>query len=191
MSPYGITRPHWVNTLRSRQHGCHFADDTFKRTFLNENVRIPIKNSLKFVHKGPINNIPALAQIMAWQQSGDKPLSEPTVAKLPTHICITRPQWVNSQKTSYISPSQAKDKVEYSLLSHSQFSPKYSQETPPWLSSKGKICGVMLYFVYHSSWWVHLAITSRLFSLALGLFHWHSLLITRALIQYKYVILPV
>ena len=33
----------WLNTLRPRQHGCHFADDTFKRIFLNENVRISIK----------------------------------------------------------------------------------------------------------------------------------------------------
>ena len=34
--------------------------DTFKRIFLNERVRISIKMSLKFVPKGPINNIPAL-----------------------------------------------------------------------------------------------------------------------------------
>ena len=26
---------------------------------------------------GPIDNIPALVQVMAWHQSGDKPLSEP------------------------------------------------------------------------------------------------------------------
>ena len=49
-----------LNTLRPRQDGRHFADDTFKRIFLNENVRIAIKISLKFVAKGPINNIPAL-----------------------------------------------------------------------------------------------------------------------------------
>ena len=83
-----------VNTLRPRQHGRHFADDTFKRIFLNENVEILIEVSLKFVHKGPINNIPALVQIMAWRQPGDKPLSEPMVVRLPTHICVTRPQWV-------------------------------------------------------------------------------------------------
>ena len=51
--------------------------------------------SLKFVPKGPINNIPALVQIMAWRLPGDKPLVEPMVVRLPTHICITRPQWVN------------------------------------------------------------------------------------------------
>ena len=85
----------WLNTLRPRQDGRHFADDTFKRIFLNENVRISIKISPKFVPKGPINNIPALVQIMAWRRPGDKPLSEPTMTRLPTHICVIRPQWVN------------------------------------------------------------------------------------------------
>ena len=84
-----------VNSLRPRQNGRHFADDTFKCIFLNENVRISIENSLKFVPKGPINNIPALVQIMTWRRSGDKPLSEPMIVSLSTHICVTRPQWVN------------------------------------------------------------------------------------------------
>ena len=82
----------FFNTLRLRQHGRHFADDTFKRIFLNENVIIAIKISLKFVPKGPINNIPALVQIMAWRQPGDKPLSEAMMVSLLTHICVTRPQ---------------------------------------------------------------------------------------------------
>ena len=90
---------HWslgnFNTLRRRHNGRHFADDIFKCIFLNENVWIPIKISLKFVPKGSINNIPALVQIMAWRRPGDKPLSEPMMFSLPTHICITRPQWVN------------------------------------------------------------------------------------------------
>ena len=84
----------WLNTLRPRQNGRHFTDDTFKRIFLNKNVRISIKVSLKFVPKCPINNIPALVQIMAWRRPGDKPLSEPMI-RLPVHICVTRPQWVN------------------------------------------------------------------------------------------------
>ena len=83
------------NTLRPRQNERHFADDTFNRIFLNENVRISIKISLKFVPKGPINNNPALVQIMACRRSGDKPLSEPMMVSLLTHICVTRPQWVN------------------------------------------------------------------------------------------------
>ena len=36
----------------------------------------------------------ALVQIMAWCRSGDKPLSEPMLVTLLTHICVTRPQWV-------------------------------------------------------------------------------------------------
>ena len=91
---------HWrLNTLRPRQNGRRFADDTFKRIFLNENVRISIKISLKFVPVGPINNIPALVLIMAWRRSGDKPLSEPMMVSLSTHICVTRPQWVKRVKT--------------------------------------------------------------------------------------------
>ena len=83
-----------VNTLRPRQHGRYFPDDIFKCIFLNENVGIPIKISMKFVPKGSINIIPALVQIMAWRRPGDKPLSEPMVVSLPTHICVTRTQWV-------------------------------------------------------------------------------------------------
>ena len=82
------------NTLRPRRNEQYFADDIFKRIFFNENVWISIKISLKFVPKGPINNSPALVQIMAWRRSGDKPLSEPMLIFVPTHICVTRPQWV-------------------------------------------------------------------------------------------------
>ena len=53
------------NSLSPRHNGRLFADDTFKRIFLNENIRISTKNSLKFVPKGLINNIPALVLIMA------------------------------------------------------------------------------------------------------------------------------
>ena len=60
--------------IEPRQNGRHIADDIFKCIFLNENIWISIK---KFVPKGPINNIPALIQIMAWCRPGDKPLSEP------------------------------------------------------------------------------------------------------------------
>ena len=65
------------NTLRLRQNGCHLTDNIFKCIFLIENGWIVIDISLKFVPKGPINNISALVQIMAWRQPGDKPLFEP------------------------------------------------------------------------------------------------------------------
>ena len=84
-----------VNTLGPRQNGHHFIDDTIKHIFLNENVRISIEISLKFVPKGPVNNIPALIQITAWRRPGDKPLSETMMIRILMHICVTRPQWVN------------------------------------------------------------------------------------------------
>ena len=88
-----------INTLRPGQNGRHFSDDIFKCIFVNENVWIPIKISMRFVPKGPINNIPALVQIMAWRRPDDKPLSEPMMVSLTTHICVCRPLWV--KKTIY------------------------------------------------------------------------------------------
>ena len=58
------------NTLRPRQNGRRFAHHTFKRIFLNENVLIPTKISQKYIRNGPINNIAALIQIMAWRRPG-------------------------------------------------------------------------------------------------------------------------
>ena len=95
-----------INTLRPRQNGCYFPDNISEGIFLKENVWIPIKISLKFVPKSPINNIPALVQIMAWRRPGDKPLSEPMLVRLPTHICVTRPQWVKAEWHKYVSVTQ-------------------------------------------------------------------------------------
>ena len=55
------------------------ADDIFKCIFLNENVRISIQISLKFVPKGSIDNKSALVQVTAWRRTGDKPLPEAMV----------------------------------------------------------------------------------------------------------------
>ena len=54
-----------LNTPGLRHNERHFEDDILKYFFLNENVWIAIKTSLMFVSRGPINNIPALVQIMA------------------------------------------------------------------------------------------------------------------------------
>ena len=93
-----------INTLRPRQSRLQFADDTFKCIFCNENVWIPIQISLKFVPKGSINNITASVQIMVWRRPGDKPLSEPMLARLPTHISVIRPhEWSKTLCTVSIS----------------------------------------------------------------------------------------
>ena len=69
-----------ASTIRPRQNGRHFADDIFKRIFLNGNVWISINIPLKFVPAGHINNIPALVQ------------TEPMTVSLLKHICVTLPQ---------------------------------------------------------------------------------------------------
>ena len=53
------------------------ADDIiFKCIFWNENVRISIQISLKFVPMSPIDKKAALVQVMAWRRTGGKPLPE-------------------------------------------------------------------------------------------------------------------
>ena len=84
-----------INPLRLRQNDLHVWDNILKCIFVNENVWILLNISLKFVPKIPINNIPALVHIMTWPRPGDKPLSEQMMVSLVTHVCITRPQWVN------------------------------------------------------------------------------------------------
>ena len=106
---WGVTRPqqnttkhkicdhsHFYLHIEAKTKWPPFSRRHFEMDFFNENAWISIKISLKFVLKGPINNIPALVQIMAWRQSGDKPLSEPMMVSLMMHICVTRPQWVNN-----------------------------------------------------------------------------------------------
>ena len=57
------------------------ADDVFRCIFLNENDRIPIQISLKFVPRSPIDNKSAWVQVMVWHRIGNKSLREPMVAQ--------------------------------------------------------------------------------------------------------------
>ena len=93
--PLGVTSHNvLINTFRQRETYPNYGNVIYKFIF-NENAWISIKISLKFVPKGPIKIFLHLVQ-MAWRQPGDKPLSEPMVFSLLTHICVAQPQWVNS-----------------------------------------------------------------------------------------------
>ena len=50
-------------SLGPRQNSSYFADNILKCIFFDENLRFFIQISLKFVSKGPIENIPAQVQI--------------------------------------------------------------------------------------------------------------------------------
>ena len=73
---------------------------------------------------------------MAWRHSGDKPLSEPMMVSLPTHICVIRPQWVNSFALGILTYTTDHGHyypklwlVKYSIYNH------YFNH--PWFISKG------------------------------------------------------
>ena len=114
-----------INTLRPRQNAQIFPDDIFKCIFLNENVYVSIKISLKFVPKGHINYTPALVQIMAWCWPGNKPLSETVMVSLLTHICVTQP-W---DYYTEIWNSSAGRKI--SLKSHARLAAAWGCTRPP------------------------------------------------------------
>ena len=118
----------WLN-------GCHFPDDLFKWTSLNENVWILIKISFKFVPKGPVRNIPPLVQIMAWRRPGDKPLSEPMMV-LFTDTYITQPQWFVSCVSSDRSPL-----ANITLSHHNAPCPKYPSPVTADLTSSPRVEG--------------------------------------------------
>ena len=67
--------------LRLDKMDAILADNIFKWIFLNENGRILIQISLKFVPRSPIDNNPALVQVMVWRRAGDKPLPEPMMTQ--------------------------------------------------------------------------------------------------------------
>ena len=68
------------------------------------------------VPNGPINNIPSLFQIMVWRRTGNKPLSEPMMVGLLTHICVTRPQWViNKSSLIPVTLIQTSEKEDYDV----------------------------------------------------------------------------
>ena len=73
---------HFFNSSapRTDKMAAILADGRFKYIFLNENDSIPIRISLKFVPRSPIDYKPALVQLMAWRRKGDKPLPESMLA---------------------------------------------------------------------------------------------------------------
>ena len=88
-TPFIHTHP--INPLRLKQIGHEFAAIS-KWIFLNENLCILIRISLKFVLKGPIDNKPALLQTMVWRWTGSKPCTNDGLV----HWCIyvTLPHWI-------------------------------------------------------------------------------------------------
>ena len=67
--PSVISDAHWLGST-------HFGREKWP-SCCRRHFFISIRMSLKLVRKIPIDNEPALVQIMAWRRTGDKPLSKP------------------------------------------------------------------------------------------------------------------
>ena len=63
---------------------------------MNEMFCNLIRISVDFDSEGLIENKSASVHVMAWHRTGGKPLSEPTIVSLLTHIYTTRPQWIDN-----------------------------------------------------------------------------------------------
>ena len=109
--------PLLVNTLRLRRNQQQFAEDFFNCISFNEKILLTL------VYKGPINNIhiPALAKIMAWRRPGDKPLSEPMMVGLPTHICVNRSQWIKAMAAGTLQAGERKYAVTWRISFNMQW----------------------------------------------------------------------
>ena len=109
-----------LNLSLPGRNGHHFADDIFRCILVNEKFYILINISLNFVPKGPIDNNPALVEIMAWCRPGDKPLSEPMMVNLLMSIYIIWPQWIKCWSHVYVYSTQTWSSLGLTVQGHQQ-----------------------------------------------------------------------
>ena len=93
-----------------------FADNIFKHIFFNENVRLPLQISLKFVPRGSNDNKSAL--VLVWLGAG--PVTKRYLNQCwpdsPTHICGTRGRWVNTVRPEQNDRQFADDIFKFSCI---------------------------------------------------------------------------
>ena len=153
-----MSRIYITNTRLKLLLSTHWGRDRMaailQKTFWSEFCWM-FKISLKSAFKIPNYDFTALFQIMAWRRPGDKSLSEPMTIRLPPHICVTLPQWVNAKLDSLsftlisITPLVLKYPIDFSFthlvrLQRAQFC---------WCS------GLIRTFLghYFRKWWARLA----------------------------------
>ena len=72
----------WLTHLPLDKIATILADDFLNAFSWMKSDRVPIQILLKFVPRNPFDDKPALVQVMAWCQIGDKPLSQPMLTRL-------------------------------------------------------------------------------------------------------------
>ena len=97
------------NTWGPRQNDRHFPDHIFKYIFVNENVWIWIKISLKFVPNGPVGLTPTRRQAFIW--TNDDPVYWRIYASLDldeSNVSWDNFSPKNAEKTPHSSPEIAR-----------------------------------------------------------------------------------
>ena len=100
-----------------------FADGIFKCIVVNEKFYILLKISLKFIPKGPIDNNPALVQVMVCAEQATSHYLNQWWPSSLMHICGTRGRWVKSHQSkpppeyNQISVNSSRESLRVCLLS--------------------------------------------------------------------------
>ena len=108
--------------------------------------------------KVQINSIPSLVQIMAWCQPGDKPLSEPVIVSMLTHIYGTQPEWV--KQVAYATASFRENMIYltklFALVVSIEFSSLMPRQNAYHLKNKiFKAVSWLKYFAYSLPFYLH------------------------------------
>ena len=91
-----------INTLRTRQNGCHVAADILKCISMNENVWILNNMSLKCIPWDLIRNMSAFVQVMAWPLTGTTPLPEPMMTLVTDASGVLKKHFGQSRAHGYL-----------------------------------------------------------------------------------------
>ena len=102
---------------------------------------------------------------MAWRRPGDKPLSEPMLVSLLTHICVTRPQWVNvfqnmetENGNRFLQTTVLKAILLKTLLAHFLLCYSFPLSPISYLLSWVKCLGKSLGLVFAPNWLVKFSV---------------------------------
>ena len=126
---YDCHRQVTVSHIEAEAKWPHFSDDIFKCIFVNKEFQFRLKCHWFFFIES--SNIPALVQTMGRRRPGDKPLSEPIMVSLVTHIWSLG---LNELKSVYhvsIKPYRIvfEFKFEFTFKRKFKFKPKLTRDT--------------------------------------------------------------
>ena len=104
---------------------------------------------------------------MAWCRLGDKPLSEPMMVRSLTHICVTRPQWVNIFLVDHMCSPPVNLSGNYSVNRIMIYHPAMKQGSIAIVSLAWGICSTDWVIRYDRNQW-HVLASGNLIQLVMA-----------------------